>query len=120
MSGEWLVTEFEINETVRVPGCDGEPEQWKRKADLTVEEFGRYAQGMKDDAGLQMRRAERFATLVEKAAQGRAAKDSLAKEALTDGLADDERRKMRAVDKKVARAERTEAARDRIRSWRAP
>jgi hypothetical protein len=62
-----IITEFEINEQVRVPAGDGKPEQWKRMGDLTVNEFGRYALGRKAEADQQMARTQRYAALVEEA-----------------------------------------------------
>jgi hypothetical protein len=66
---ELIFTNFEMEEQVFIPAGDGEPAQWKPKRDLTVGEFARYVQGLKDAADQQMERTRRYVALVHEAKQ---------------------------------------------------
>jgi hypothetical protein len=66
---EMMVTEYELAETVFVPADNGAPGPWKRLGDLNPAELARYARELSTAATLQMERAERYATLAEKAHQ---------------------------------------------------
>ena len=43
--GEWIITNFELDEQVFVPAGGGEPAQWKPRGDLTAEQIDRYLEG---------------------------------------------------------------------------
>jgi hypothetical protein len=111
MADEWIVTEFELGEQVFVPAGDGAPAQWKMKGDLTVAEFARHAQELRTAAALQMERAERYATLVEKVA-------SLGPR----GLSDEEIRELKTLkmtlDAQERKQDRRQAAIDRDKAAR--
>jgi hypothetical protein len=62
-----VIAEFELNQQVFVPVGNGAPEQWKRKGDLTPEEWGRHLKGEKDAVNQAQERVRRFDALIGKA-----------------------------------------------------